>query len=116
MSEQPNPDDMKAFNAKVIAEFRANKGQLTGALANSRVLLLTTTGARSGQQRTTVVGYRRRGHDYVLIDSNNGAPGSLMVFQSEGESGRDSRGRLGAIQCSIQSCGARGAPGADEGR
>ncbi len=74
------PTDMKAFNAKVIAEFRANKGQLTGALANSRMLLLTTTGARSGRPRTTVVGYRRRGDDYVLIASNNGAPGSPAWF------------------------------------
>jgi deazaflavin-dependent oxidoreductase (nitroreductase family) len=71
---------MKAFNAKVIVEFRANKGQLTGPLANSKVLLLTTTGARSGQPRTTVVGYRRRGDDYVLIASNNGAPGSPAWF------------------------------------
>jgi deazaflavin-dependent oxidoreductase (nitroreductase family) len=71
---------MKAFNAKVIVEFRATKGQLTGPLANSKVLLLTTTGARSGQPRTTVVGYRRRGDDYVLIASNNGAPGSPAWF------------------------------------
>lgn len=74
------PTDMKAFNAKVISEFRANRGQLTGQLANSKVLLLTTTGARSGQPRTTVVGYRRHGEDYVLIASNNGAPGSPAWF------------------------------------
>jgi len=89
MSDQSKPDaakgpqiptDMKAFNAKVIAEFRANNGQLTGPLAKSKVLLLTTTGARSGQPRTTVVGYRRRGDEYVLIASNNGAPGSPAWF------------------------------------
>jgi deazaflavin-dependent oxidoreductase (nitroreductase family) len=74
------PNDMKAFNATVIAEFRASKGKLTGPLANSRVLLLTTMGARSGLPRTTVVGYRRRGDDYVLIASNNGAPGSPAWF------------------------------------
>jgi deazaflavin-dependent oxidoreductase (nitroreductase family) len=74
------PSDLKAFNAKVIAEFRANKGQLTGQLANSKVLLLTTTGARSRRPRTTVVGYRRRGDEYVLIASNNGAPGSPAWF------------------------------------
>lgn len=74
------PADMPAFNARVIAEFRANKGQLTGPLAKSQVLLLTTTGARSGQPRTTVVGYRRHGAHYAVIASNNGAPGSPGWF------------------------------------
>lgn len=88
------PTDMKAFNAKVISEFRANKGRLTGQLANSKVLLLTTTGARSGRSHTTVVGYRSRGDEYVLIASNNGAPGSpSWVFQYLGESNGDRRSR-----------------------
>jgi deazaflavin-dependent oxidoreductase (nitroreductase family) len=83
MSDQTKPQiptDMKAFNAKLITEFRANKGQLTGQLAKSQLLLLTTTGARSAQPRTTVVGYRRRGDAYVVIASNNGAPGSPSWF------------------------------------
>ena len=74
------PTDMKAFNAKLIVEFRANKGQLTGQLAKSQLLLLTTTGARTALPRTTVVGYRRRGDAYVVIASNNGAPGSPSWF------------------------------------
>jgi len=71
---------MKAFNTKLIAEFRANKGQLSGPLAKSQLLLLTTTGARSAQSRTTVIGFRRRGDAYVVIASNNGAPGSPAWF------------------------------------
>ncbi|HKB18706.1 MAG TPA: nitroreductase/quinone reductase family protein [Candidatus Dormibacteraeota bacterium] len=66
------PQDMKSFNDKVIAEHRANRGQLSGQLAQSKILLLTTTGAKSGKQRTTVVGYRRDGDRYVAIASNNG--------------------------------------------
>ena len=70
------PSDMKAFNEKVITEFRANHGQLSGPMAGRSVLLLTTTGARSGKPRTTVVGYGRSGDRLVVIASDNGAPTS----------------------------------------
>src|SRR5260370_31532383 len=66
------PPDMKAFNDKVIAEFRANHGKLSGPLAASHLLLLTTTGAKSRAQRTIVLGYRRHGDDYIAIASDNG--------------------------------------------
>ncbi len=68
------PTDLKAFNRQVIDEFRANHGQLSGQLARSKVLLLTTTGATSGQPRTTVVGFGKDGDRYVVIASGNGAP------------------------------------------
>jgi deazaflavin-dependent oxidoreductase (nitroreductase family) len=68
------PSDMKAFNDKVITEFRANHGQFTGPMAGRSVLILTTTGARSGKPRTTVLGYGRSGDRLVVIASDNGAP------------------------------------------
>src|ERR1700694_3088234 len=68
------PSDMKAFNRAVIAEHRANGGKLSGPMAGRTVLLLTTTGARSGQPRTTVLGYGRTDERFVVIASNNGAP------------------------------------------
>lgn len=64
---------MKAFNRQIIEEFRAAKGQLSGRMAGSKVLLLTTKGARTGEPRTAVVGYRRSGANYVVIASANGA-------------------------------------------
>jgi deazaflavin-dependent oxidoreductase (nitroreductase family) len=69
----PIPSDMKAFNRKVIEEFRANGGKLSGQMAKSHVLLLTTIGAKSGEQRTVVVGYGQDGDRYVVIASDNGA-------------------------------------------
>ena len=63
---------MKAFNEKLIAEFRANAGQLSGPFASTRPLLLTTTGARSGLPRTVVLGFRMSGERYLAIASNNG--------------------------------------------
>jgi len=67
------PSDMKAFNQAVIADFRATGGRLSGQMAGRSVLLLTTTGARTGQPRTTVLGFGRHGDRYVVIASNNGA-------------------------------------------
>jgi deazaflavin-dependent oxidoreductase (nitroreductase family) len=69
----PMPPDMNEFNRKLISEFRANGGQLSGPMAGRSLLLLTTTGARSGEARTTVVGYGRVGDRYIVIASNNGA-------------------------------------------
>src|ERR1700730_17957877 len=74
------PQDMKAFNTAIIAEFRANAGRLSGPMAGRSVLLLTTTGARSGQARTIGVGYGRQGDRYVVIASNNGAPSPPAWF------------------------------------
>src|SRR5438309_11849470 len=67
------PADMKAFNAKLIEEFRANDGRLSGPMAGRQLLLLTTTGARSGEQRTAVVGYRPYRDQLAIIASDNGA-------------------------------------------
>ncbi len=67
------PPNMKEFNEKVIAEFRANRGELGGRLKGSRLMLLTTTGSRSGRPRTVVIGYRQSGDRYVAIASNSGA-------------------------------------------
>ena len=67
---------MDEFNRKLIAEFRAQKGQLIGPMAGRQVLLLTTKGARTGEPRTVVIGYRRVGDEIVVIASNNGAEGA----------------------------------------
>jgi deazaflavin-dependent oxidoreductase (nitroreductase family) len=68
------PADMNAFNRKVIEDFRANRGQLTGPLAGRTLMLLTTTGAKSGKERTAVLGFGKDGDRFVVIASNNGAP------------------------------------------
>ena len=65
---------MQAFNRKVIEEFRANGGKLSGPLASTRPMLLTTRGARTGAERTVVIGFRQFGDAYAVIASNNAAP------------------------------------------
>ena len=66
--------DVKAFNAKVIAEFRTNGGRVSSLPAATPLLLLTTTGARSGQQRTSPLGYLGDGDRYYINGAVRGAP------------------------------------------
>ncbi|PRH80249.1 nitroreductase family deazaflavin-dependent oxidoreductase [Streptomyces solincola] len=60
------------FNASVIAEFRANRGTVGGHFAGARLLLLTTTGARSGRPHTTPLGYYPDGDGRVLVIASAG--------------------------------------------
>ena len=68
------PQDMKAFNKKLIEEVRANGGKITsGPMAGSSPMLLTTKGRNSGEPQTVVIGWRPSGAAMVVIASNNGA-------------------------------------------
>lgn len=44
------------WNDDVIKEFRENSGKVGGAYAGGDLILLTTTGAKSGKQHTTPLG------------------------------------------------------------
>ena len=89
-SEQPTqrkpppqiPTDILAFNRKLIEEFRANRGQLSGPMAGRTLMLLTTTGAKSGKERTAVLGFGKDGDRYVVIASGNGAPSHPGWYQN----------------------------------
>ncbi|HEY5361207.1 MAG TPA: nitroreductase family deazaflavin-dependent oxidoreductase [Streptosporangiaceae bacterium] len=66
--------DANDFNDKIIAEFRANGGKVGGPFEGAPVLLLHTTGARSGQERVNPVMYQRVGDNYAVFASKAGAP------------------------------------------
>ncbi|WP_067483337.1 nitroreductase/quinone reductase family protein [Actinomadura hibisca] len=70
------------FNEKVIAEFRANQGRVGGQFDGSTLLLLTTTGARTGLERTTPLVYLPDGDRLVVFASNGGAPTSPAWFHN----------------------------------
>ncbi|SEG98943.1 deazaflavin-dependent oxidoreductase, nitroreductase family [Nonomuraea solani] len=61
------------FNQQIIDEFRANEGRVGGMFEGAPLVLLTTTGAKSGKQTTTPVMYLEDGDRYVIIASNAGA-------------------------------------------
>ena len=62
------------FNKNLIGDLRANQGQATsGPFRGGSVLILTTTGAKSGETRENPLAYTRTGDDYVVIASKGGA-------------------------------------------
>jgi deazaflavin-dependent oxidoreductase (nitroreductase family) len=66
--------DMNDWNRKTIEEFRANKGKVGGMWEGRPLLLLTTTGAKSGQHRTNPMMYFREGDHLYVFASKGGAP------------------------------------------
>lgn len=64
---------MASWSDATIQEFHAKAGKGVGPFGD-QLILLTTVGARSGQERTSPVVYHRDGERYVVIASKGGAP------------------------------------------
>jgi len=62
------------WNKKIIEEFRANDGRVGGNFDGKPLLLLHTTGAKSGEERVNPVAYTKDGDKLVVIASKGGAP------------------------------------------
>lgn len=69
----PDTETIKAFNQQIADEFRANQGKVGGPFENSDILLLTTTGAKSGQPRLSPLAYFRVDGKLIIIGSFAGA-------------------------------------------
>jgi len=68
-----SPGSMKTFNEQIIDEFRANGGQVGGPFQGAPLVLLTTTGAKTGQPRTSPVVHGTDGDRIYVIASKAGA-------------------------------------------
>jgi deazaflavin-dependent oxidoreductase (nitroreductase family) len=64
--------DLKAINRRVIEQFRAG-GEIEG-MHRERLVLLTTTGRRSGRRHTTPLMFHREGDRIFVMASNQGDP------------------------------------------
>ena len=73
MTEMPDAETMKAFNASVVDEFRANGGKVGGPFEGATLLVLTSTGAKSGQPRLAPLAYLTIDGKTVIIGSKAGA-------------------------------------------
>ena len=62
------------FNEKIIDEFRANGGKVGGPFEGAPLLLLHTTGAKTGRTRVKPLAYRRDGDRLVVFGTKGGAP------------------------------------------
>lgn len=66
-------DDRRSWNEKIIDEFRANEGRVGGNFAGSPLLLLHTTGAKSGKERINPMMYLREDGRTFVFASKAGA-------------------------------------------
>src|SRR6185312_2501919 len=75
MTQQfPDTETINAFNKAIADEFRANDGKVGGQFANANLLLLHTTGAKSGQPRVSPLAYFRVEGKPIIVGSFAGAP------------------------------------------
>lgn len=71
MADGPSRADL---NQPIIEEFRANAGTVGGAFAGITLVLLTTTGAKSGARRTNPLAALRDGDRVLVFGTNGGRP------------------------------------------
>jgi deazaflavin-dependent oxidoreductase (nitroreductase family) len=74
--------DMNDFNTRIIEEFRANHGKVGEPFEGAPMILVTHTGAKSGQQRTTPLVHTTDGDRLVIIASKGGAPTNPAWFHN----------------------------------
>lgn len=73
MAQAPDTDAIRAMNRTVVDEFRSNGGKVGGQFAGTDLLLLTTTGAKSGQPRLSPLAYLTIDSKMIIIGSYAGA-------------------------------------------
>jgi len=66
--------EMLDWNQQIIAEFRANAGKVSGPFEGAPMVILTSTGAKSGQPRLSPLMALLNGNDIVIFASKAGAP------------------------------------------
>jgi deazaflavin-dependent oxidoreductase (nitroreductase family) len=67
--QMPDAETIKAFNKTITDEFRANDGKVGSQFEGADLLLLTTTGAKSGQPRLSPLAYFRVDGKLLIIGS-----------------------------------------------
>src|SRR5260221_11227380 len=84
MKEQYSRPDMNELNCQIIEEFRAHAGKVGGRSEGVTLLLLTTTGARSGQRHTSPLGYMPDGDRLIIFATHGGLPTNPNWFYNLG--------------------------------
>jgi deazaflavin-dependent oxidoreductase (nitroreductase family) len=69
-------------NDKIIAEFRANEGRVGGVFEGAPMVILTSTGAKSGKPHTNPLMYLPDGDRVVVFASMGGAPENPQWFNN----------------------------------
>lgn len=81
-SLQTKRDDMSDFNSDIVNEFRQNAGKVGGMFEGASLLLLHSTGAKSGQSRVNPLMYQQLDNAYAVFASAAGAPSSPAWYHN----------------------------------
>jgi deazaflavin-dependent oxidoreductase (nitroreductase family) len=84
--------------------YRATRGSVMGNVGKAPVLLITTTGRKSGQTRTAPVLYMQDGDRFVVIGSNAGnqkAPAWALNLEANPEAHVNAKGKLGRVRARV---------------
>lgn len=73
MTDFTDKNSVNAFNDGVITEFRANGGRVGGPFEGATLLLLTSTGAKSGQSRLNPLAYFAIDGRTIIVGSKAGS-------------------------------------------
>ena len=73
MTDFTDKSSLDAFNNAIIEEFRANDGVVGGPFEGATLLLLTSTGAKSGQPRLSPLAYLMIDGKTIIVGSKAGA-------------------------------------------
>ena len=73
MAQKPDPETLKVLNGNITDEFRANAGKVGGRFEGNELLLLTTTGARSGEPRVAPLVVFRIDGQLLIVAGYGGA-------------------------------------------
>jgi deazaflavin-dependent oxidoreductase (nitroreductase family) len=98
---------MSDWNTKIIAEFRATGGKVGGPFEGAPLLLLHSTGAKSGQDRVAPVMYLADGDDLVVFASKAGADTNPDWFHNL-KANPDTRVEVGADTVAVRARVAEG--------
>ena len=67
-------DDINEFNRGIIEQFRANDGKVGPPFEGAPLLILHSTGAKSGKDRLAPIVFQAVGDDWAVFASKAGAP------------------------------------------
>jgi deazaflavin-dependent oxidoreductase (nitroreductase family) len=73
---------MSDWNTSIIEEFRANAGKVGGPFEGAPMVILHTTGAKSGAERVNPLVYQPVGDDIAIFASKGGAPDNPDWFHN----------------------------------
>lgn len=73
MTDFTDKATLEAFNKNIVEEFRANDGKVGGPFAGATLLLLTTTGAKSGEPRLSPLAFLEIDGKAIIVGSKAGS-------------------------------------------